>query len=98
MRRRSGALSRRESSTVQNRGFAQSRDRIAWIDFVKGIAIILVVYGHVIQGAAYGGLVDGWKFFPLSEAFIYSFHMPAFFFVSGMLSGRSLEKGTRTFV
>jgi len=83
---------------VDNRGSAQSRDRIDWIDFIKGVAIILVVYGHVIQGAAYGGLLGGWKFFPISEAFIYSFHMPAFFFVSGMLAGRSLEKGAGAFV
>jgi fucose 4-O-acetylase-like acetyltransferase len=83
---------------VDNQGPAQSRERIDWIDFIKGVAIILVVYGHVVQGAAYGGLLDGWKFFQISEAFIYSFHMPAFFFVSGMLAGRSLQKGTRIFI
>ncbi|MGD8271633.1 MAG: acyltransferase family protein [Desulfobacterales bacterium] len=47
--------------------------RIAWIDNVKAIGILLVVYGHT---AGFGFLL---------EKFAYSFHMPLFFFVSGYL-------------
>src|SRR5690606_37441007 len=42
--------------------------RIDWVDQVKGFAIFLVVYGHN---------------FPVTEKFIYTFHMPLFFIVSG---------------
>jgi len=46
------------------------QERIRWIDVYKGIAIVLVVVGHC----------------PISEPcykFIYSFHLLAFFFISG---------------
>lgn len=47
--------------------------RIANIDYVRAIAIILVVAGHV-NFANYH-----------IKALIYSFHMPLFFFVSGLV-------------
>lgn len=46
------------------------------VDLVKGFLIILVILGHVIQGAMQESLV---------RSFIYTFHMPLFFFVSGYL-------------
>jgi len=46
------------------------QQRIAWIDILKGIGILLVVFGHITP--------DG-----TAKTFIYSFHMPLFFFVSG---------------
>ena len=47
--------------------------RISYIDMAKGIGIILVVLGHSI--------------FPSENltTWIYSFHMPLFFILSGML-------------
>lgn len=55
--------------------------RLDYIDRAKGILIILVVIGHIWQS---GYIFD----------FIYSFHMPAFFVISGMLMRytRSYEK------
>ena len=49
--------------------------RIEYIDIAKGIGILLVVMGHNDFG-----LVS-----PFFYKFIYAFHMPLFFFVSGML-------------
>ena len=49
--------------------------RIEYIDIAKGIGILLVVMGHNDFG-----LVS-----PFFYKLIYSFHMPLFFFVSGML-------------
>lgn len=57
--------------------------REKWIDCFKGILILLVVLGHV--AGAGGNLCEG----NASEAllflrkYIYSFHMPAFFFLAG---------------
>jgi len=59
--------------------------RITSIDIVKGIAIIMVVYGHVMQGMAHRNLMY-MPFHIFSDTFIYSFHMPAFFFASGLFA------------
>jgi fucose 4-O-acetylase-like acetyltransferase len=61
------------------------------VDLVKGLAIILVAYGHTAQGVAH----RGWWTRPgmaFSEDFIYSFHMPAFFFVSGLFVLGSIRR------
>lgn len=55
-----------------------SRNRISYIDQLKGIAIFLVVLGHVIEHNA-GRDNFLWTL-------IYSFHMPLFMFVSGYLA------------
>ena len=54
--------------------------REKYIDVAKGIGILLVVYGHVIEWG---------KLESLSGVFqvIYTFHMPLFFFVTGYLLG-----------
>jgi fucose 4-O-acetylase-like acetyltransferase len=58
---------------------------------VKGIAIILVVSGHTAQGMTHRGwwVGPGAAFF---RTFIYSFHMPAFFFVAGLFVMGSISK------
>jgi fucose 4-O-acetylase-like acetyltransferase len=72
--------------------------RVKLVDAVKGIAILLVVYGHIIPGL----YNRGWWNSPLclfQSHFIYSFHMPIFFFVAGLFFQRSLAKsGVRQFV
>jgi fucose 4-O-acetylase-like acetyltransferase len=68
-----------------------SRKRSNLADLVKGLAIILVVFGHTEQGVLHRGWWSGpWASF--SEAFIYSFHMPAFFFVSGLFVFGSIQR------
>jgi len=47
-----------------------NKKNIVWIDNLKGLAIIAVVFGHMAS--------------PLLN-FIYSWHIPLFFFVSGLL-------------
>ena len=47
--------------------------RIEWIDFSKGIAILLVIIGHTIGN-------------PIIRGVIFSIHMPLFFIVSGYTS------------
>ena len=50
--------------------------RIRYLDYCKGIAIILVVAGHYIPAES----PESWK---TIRGIIYTFHMPVFFFVSG---------------
>lgn len=53
------------------------KKRIDWIDYSKGILITLVISGHAIP--EFGLHLD------FLEKIIYSFHMPAFFILSGYL-------------
>lgn len=48
------------------------RERISWIDSCKGLAILLVIIGHTMTSE-------------ISSVFIYGFHMPLFFFLSGLV-------------
>jgi fucose 4-O-acetylase-like acetyltransferase len=76
-----------------NSKFILKEKRWLWIDYDKGISIILVGYGHCME-ALYGHVTDlnsypGWNYF---GAFFYGFRMPLFFIISGLLVGRSLNK------
>lgn len=53
-------------------------ERELWIDVLKGIAILLVVVGHNCEGKL--------------NSFIFSFHMPLFFLISGYLFSSKLPK------
>ena len=48
------------------------KERIDYIDVAKGLGMFLVIWGHIKHGG-------------ISPSFVYSFHMPLFFFISGML-------------
>lgn len=58
--------------------------REKYIDIAKGIAIISVVSGHILIYNIYG-FNDVWNESPLVK-FIYSFHMPLFIFLSGLVA------------
>jgi len=67
------------------------------VDIVKGIAILLVVYGHTAQGLVHRGWWAG-RGASYSRTFIYSFHMPAFFFVAGLfVMGSIAKRGNKRF-
>lgn len=59
------------------------KERVIWIDQLKGVAILLVVIGHILWHSMRLGDVhiDGC----LLLSFIYSFHMPLFMFMSGIV-------------
>ena len=48
-----------------------NKERIIWIDYAKAIAMFFVIFGHVDSG----NYLTNW---------IYSFHMPLFFLLSGI--------------
>ena len=57
-----------------------------WLDLTKGIAILLVVIGHVFRGYTAAGLFPEYQTaFAYIDYTIYSFHMPLFFLLSGYL-------------
>ena len=72
----------------------QKNQRIEHIDALKGFAIFCVLWGHSLQY-----LKNGYDFFhnPMFE-FIYSFHMPLFFMVSGFFFRSSLKLNFKDFL
>jgi len=73
--------------------------RTDWIDYAKGLGIILVVYAHLLSSGFNAGLPIAKHFFLLSDSIVYSFHMPLFFFLAGLFACQSLVKrGTQQFL
>ena len=71
----------------------------AWVDPAKGIGIVLVVVGHVTDGLVRAGVPFDADVFAVLHDTFYSFHMPLFFFLSGLFFLQSLEKrGLPTFI
>ena len=66
--------------------------RSLWVDYTKAIGIILVVYGHVARGMFKAGLPMNESVYRIIDSIIYSFHMPLFFFLSGLFFYESLIK------
>ncbi|WP_051305943.1 acyltransferase family protein [Desulfogranum mediterraneum] len=73
-------------------GKPKVNDNIAWVNYAKAIGIILVVYGHVARGLFNAGIKIDEMSFKIIDNIIYSFHMPLFFFLSGLFFFGSLEK------
>ena len=74
-------------------------NRADWVDYGKGIGIILVVYGHLLSSGFHAGLNIPERFFILSDSIVYSFHMPLFFFLSGLFVEGSFQKrGARNYL
>lgn len=76
------------------------KKRIGWVDIAKGITIVLVVFGHSLQG-----IVDSQNlsihsnnssiFF--AKNMVYGFHMATFFLISGFFIG-FLQKPIKIFL
>lgn len=60
--------------------------RLDYIDLAKGVMILLVIVGHLIQCYSLEAEKE-----PL-HSFIYAFHMPLFFLLSGYVSGLTRER------
>jgi uncharacterized membrane protein YcfT len=77
---------------------AGTKRRLAWVDCAKGIGILLVVFGHVWRGLHGAGIVIPEETYQFTDRLIYSFHMPLFFFLSGLFIERSAQKGSAQFL
>lgn len=67
------------------------KERLGYIDAIKGVAIFLMVMGHVLAWSYedfFAVRDDGPFSATLWWRVIYSFHMPLFFWVSGFLFGK----------
>lgn len=74
--------------------------RLTWIDYARGMTIILVVYRHAFEGLKESGLpVTDYMYLEYINIFFFSFRMPLFFIVSGLFIAASLQKrGVKKFI
>jgi len=72
--------------------------RIDWIDYARGIGIVLVVIGHVLRGLTSADVVPRTELVLRTDAWIYAFHMPLFFVLSGLFAPKSLDRPTASFL
>ena len=66
--------------------------RLYAIDLAKGVGILLVVFGHAWRGAFDAGVLRDVALFQIIDQAIYAWHMPLFFFLSGLLFLEVLER------
>lgn len=76
---------------------SQTTSRIVWIDYAKGIGIIFVVIGHVLRGLMDSPGDYNLEALNFADRWIYSFHMPLFFFLSGLFAPRTLGQSPSVF-
>lgn len=65
-------------------------------DLAKGIGIILVVYGHALRGLVSANIISPESHLNFTDYYIYTFHMPLFFVISGSFFRIDREPGTGT--
>lgn len=72
--------------------------RALWVDYARGVGIFLMVVGHVWRGLDEAGLHIPRPVFTFVDLSFYSFHMPMFFFLSGLFAARSIRKPAAQFL
>lgn len=88
-----------ENPSVQKQSFfskafnipALQKSRMHWVDYLKGIAIILVVYRHSFLGIQSSGIAIP-NYLYTANTIFFSFRMPLFFMLSGIFISKSLAK------
>ncbi|MFO1149647.1 MAG: acyltransferase family protein [Alsobacter sp.] len=71
-------------------------NRVAWVDYAKGVCIILVVMMHSTLGV--GEAMGGEGVLHTVVAFSRPFRMPDFFLVSGLFLARVIDRDWRTYL
>ncbi len=71
-------------------GTALAKDRMQWVDAMRGFSMIIVVLGHVLLSMGIGGYSS------FLSSVLLTFRMPLFFFVSGFFSYRLINWWTRS--
>jgi fucose 4-O-acetylase-like acetyltransferase len=76
----------------------KDRARLIWVDHARGVGIFLVVLGHTLRGLHSSGIILGGSVFRSIDTWIYAFHMPLFFLLSGLFAGRRGGRSVGTFL
>ena len=76
-----------------NSKYILSNKRFGWIDYDRGISIILVTYRHCFESMEKAGLdLKSYPFLEYINVFFFGFRMPLFFIASGIFITGSMRK------
>lgn len=70
---------------------SEMSSRIGWVDTLKAILIVLVVAGHILGMASHYVPVSDRSYYEFIFKAIYSFHMPAFFLLAGLMTSEASQ-------
>ncbi len=71
-------------------------ERIAWVDYAKGLCIVMVVMMHSTLGVGQAAGGEGWLH--LAVAYAQPFRMPDFFLISGLFLAQVIDRDWRTYL
>src|ERR1051326_8429541 len=69
--------------------------RIDWVDYAKGLCIIMVVMLHSTLGVEKAAGHEGWMHYFV--VFAHPFRMPDFFMISGLFLAKVINRDWRTY-
>ncbi len=75
--------------------FRPDPGRVDWVDYAKGICIVLVVMMHSVLGVE--AATDSTGFMHYAVGFARPFRMPDFFLISGLFLARVIDRDWRTY-
>ena len=83
-----------------NSKYILSNKRHGWIDYDRGISIILVTYRHCYESMEKSGLdLKSYPWLEYINVFFFGFRMPLFFIASGMfISGSMSKRGIGSYI
>ncbi|HWJ28668.1 MAG TPA: acyltransferase, partial [Flavisolibacter sp.] len=87
---------KRSEEPLKSSAVAQ-HDKIPWVYHARGIAIMLIVYRHVVLGMTFSDVHVSPLMYDLQMVF-FNFRMPAFFILSGVFIRKSLNNKTEKIV
>lgn len=80
-------------STFLHSAFSVRERNLGWINLARGIIIIMVVYRHSFEGIRNSGIdISAYHYLEVLNNMMYTFRMPLFFIISGILMSLSLSK------
>jgi uncharacterized membrane protein YcfT len=89
-----GRMERGGTEMTQHAGI--SAERVAWVDYAKGVCIIMVVMMHSTLGVGFAAGGEG--FLHTFVAFAKPFRMPDFFLLSGLFLARVIDRNWKTYL
>jgi len=89
-------MTRNGTSAVTERSTPSAAGRVDWVDYAKGICIVMVVMMHSVLGVELAAGQTG--FMHLLVAFAKPFRMPDFFLISGLFLSVVIDRDWRTYL
>src|SRR6202035_4393700 len=89
-------MTKNGTSAVTERSAPSAGGRVDWVDYAKGICIIMVVMMHSVLGVEAAAGQTG--FMHLVVMFAKPFRMPDFFLISGLFLSRVIDRDWRTYL